>query len=232
MKIIIDSEGNKLLWKKGDLHTSFGVVKEDKIKNGIVETHLGKNLVIFDAHFVDLLERIERGPAIMNKKDIGTILSYTGINSKSEIVDAGTGCGILAACLGNISKNVVSYERRKDFYELAQRNLKFLGVKIKLKQKDIFDGIDEKNLDLITLDLLEPWKVVKHAQRNLKSGGFLVSYLTNINQVSQLVDNLDGFYFEKVLETIERGWVVDGVKVRPEHQGLLHTGFLVFARRI
>lgn len=232
MKIVIDKKGNKYYWEQGDLHTSLGVIKENDIKNGIVKSHLGKEFLVFEGYFVDKLNKIKRGPAIMLPKDIGLILSYTGINSKSKIVDAGTGCGVLAGFLGNISKNVTSYEKNKDFFNLAKKNLEFLYIKIKLKNKDIYEGIDEKELDLITLDLNEPWRVLKHAKKSLKSGGFLVSYLPNITQVSKLVKEAKEFYFDKALEDIEREWIVDDERLRPKNLILGHTGFLVFLRRI
>jgi len=232
MKVIIDVKGDKYYWEKGDLHTSFGVVKEKDIKNGIVKSHLNKEFIVFDGSFIDKLNKIKRGPAIMLPKDIGLILSYTGINSKSKIVDAGSGCGVLAGFLGNISDNVVSYERNEDFFNLAKKNLEFLDIKVKLKNKDIYEGIDEKNLDLITLDLTEPWEALEHAKKSLKSGGFLVCYLPNINQVEELVKKSNGFYVEKVLENIEREWIVDEKRLRPRNMILGHTGWLVFLRRI
>ena len=232
MKIIIDKKGNRLIWEKGDLHTSLGLIKEKNIKNGIVKSEIGNEFLVFDAGFVDKLNKIKRGPAIMNKKDIGLIIAYTGIGKDSKVVEGGSGCGVLASYLGRISKNVASYEKNNEFFKLAKRNLEFLDVKVKLKNKDICEGIDEEDLDLVVLDLLESWKAVKHAKRSLKSGGFLVCYLTNINQVIELVKNLDGFYLDKVLENIEREWVIEGLKVRPKNIGILHTGFLVFARRI
>jgi tRNA (adenine57-N1/adenine58-N1)-methyltransferase len=33
-------------------------------------------------------------------------------------------------------------------------------------------------------------------------------------------------------ETLQRGWHVDGLAVRPEHRMVGHTGFLVSARRL
>ncbi len=232
MKVIIDKEGNKYLWKKGDFHTNLGLIKENDIKNGIVKSNIGNEFIIIEASFADKLMKIKRGAAIIIKKDIGAILAYTSVNSKSKIVDAGTGSGYLAAFLGNISKNVTSYEKNKEFYNLVMKNLEFLNIKVKLKNKDIELGIDEKDLDLITLDLLEPWKVFNNARKSLKSGAYLVCYLTNINQVIECVKNLEGFYLENVIENIQRSWIIDGIKVRPENKGLLHTGFLLFARKI
>jgi tRNA (adenine57-N1/adenine58-N1)-methyltransferase catalytic subunit len=160
------------------------------------------------------------------------IISHTGVNEKSKVVDAGTGSGVLASFLGRISKNVVSYERNKDFYNVSKKNIEFLESKVKLKNKDIYEGISERNLDLITLDLLEPWRVMEHAFQSLKSGGFLVCYVTNVNQLMNLVKSLRGFYVDKISENIEREWEADGLKVRPKNKGIMHTGFLVFLRRI
>jgi len=232
MKLVIDKNGNKYLWERGDLHTSLGVIRSKDIKNGVVKSNLGNDFLVFDADFLDKLEKIKRGPAILNKKDIGQIIAYTGIGQNSKIVDVGSGSGVLASFLGRISKNVVSYEKNKEFFKIAKDNLNFLGIKIKLKNKDIKNGIDEKNLDLITLDILDPWNVFHHARKKLKSGGFLVCYLTNINQVIACVKHLEGFYLETVLENIEREWLVEKLKVRPKHHGLMHTGWLLFARKI
>ena len=233
MKVLINGN-KKYLWGSGDLHTSDGLIKESALKKnkGKVKTHLGCEFIALEAGFVDKLKKIKRGPAIILPKDIGEILAHTGIDQNSKIVDAGAGCGVLAGFLGRISKNVTSYERNKEFFEIAKKNFEFLGVKVKIKNKDVYDGISEKNLDLITLDLLEPWKVVKHAGKSLKNGGFFVCYLTNINQVIRLIENLDGFYLDKVIEVIEREWEVSGINVRPKNIGLLHTGFLLFARKI
>lgn len=231
-KVLIDPEGEKIYWRNGDLHTRFGVIKEKEIKNGVVKSHIGKEFLVYDAYFVDRVERIKRGPAVMLNKDVGLIIANTGINAKSKILEAGTGSGRLTAFLANISGNITSYEHKKEIFELAKRNLDDLKLKVKLKNKDIYEGVDEKNLDAIILDLAEPWKVLKHAEKALKCGGFLVAYLPNITQVIQLVRSLNSpFILDKVEEVIEREWYVDD-RVRPVNTILGHTAFLVFVRKI
>lgn len=231
-KVLIDPEGEKLYWSQGDLHTRFGVVKEKEIKSGVVKSHIGKEFLVYDASFIDRVERIKRGPAVIVNKDIGIIIANTGINSKSKILEAGSGSGRLTAFLANISSNVTSYEHKKEIFELAKRNLDDLKLKVKLKNKDIYKGIDEKNLDAVILDLAEPWKVLKHAEKALKCSGFLVAYLPNVTQIMQLVRSLNSpFILDKVEEVIEREWYVDD-RVRPVNTILGHTAFLVFVRKI
>ncbi len=234
MKVLI-RKGKKYYWNQGDLHTSEGVIKEEDIINakGNVTNHLGKEFTIFDASFVDELQKIKRGPAIMLPKDIGAIIANTGIDKDSIVIDSGTGCGVTSAMIARLVRKVITYEKKEEFYKIAKKNFKKLGItNIELKNKDISEGIDEEEADLITLDLPEPWNVLKHALNVLKSGSFVVSYLPTIIQVKELVERSRNFYHEKTIEILEREWFIEGKKVRPKNQMLGHTGFLVFLRKI
>jgi|SRR3989344_4007553 len=234
-KVLIDKEGNRYYWSNGNLSTHFGILKEEDIKNcsGKIMSHINKEFIIFDAGFVDKIEKIKRGPAIITKKDIGYIITNTGINRNSKIVDAGTGSGLLASFLARITPNVTTYEKNPEFFDIAKKNFKDLDLKINLKQKDIYLGIEEKNLDLIILDLPEPWNVLGHAKKSLRNGSFLVCYLPTITQVIELVNASEkNFILEKVVELMEREWHVEGRRVRPKSQMIAHTAFLVFLRNI
>jgi tRNA (adenine57-N1/adenine58-N1)-methyltransferase len=189
----------------------------------------------FDIMLPDLLKKAKRGPAVVLPKDFGAIAANTGLGNGWKVVDAGTGSGWLAMQIANIigkEGKVYTYEIRKEFAKLAKENFaKFKNVQ--LKQKDIYRGIAEKNLDLITIDLQEPWKVVKHAEKSLKAGGFFVAYCPQITQVIQLAKEIKKTKLKlvHVSETIERPWIIDGRIARPEHNILVHTAFLVFARK-
>ena len=232
-KVLYGEDGWKYYWSEGDIHIQSGVIREKDLKNSRVKTHLGKEFICLPANFIDQTERIERGPAVIRHKDIGIILANIPLDAKTKILDAGAGCGLLAAFLARASKNVISYEINEKHLEIAKRNMQLLGVKYKLKKKDIYQGIDEKNLDVITLDLAEPWQVLSHTQKSLKSGGTLVAFLPHISQVEKLVTHAkEKFIVAKVCEVIERDWIIDPPKIRPNHQGLMHTAFLVFLRKI
>lgn len=232
-KVLIDKKGNYNYWSSGDFHSLYGTIKESDIKNGVIKSHIGKEFICFDASFVDKLEKIKRGPAVTHLKDIGLIISNTGISRESKIVDAGSGSGVLCSFLSLVSDNVASYESNPEFFKIAEQNIKFLNVKVNLKSKDITLGIDEKDLDLITLDLMEPWLVLEHSYHSLKSGSFLVCYLPNITQVSKLINESKKFNFiiYKISEVLEREWIIEELKARPKNQMLGHTAFIVFLRK-
>ena len=232
-KIITDPDGDVHYYKRGDFHSHLGTIKESDIKPGIVKSHLNKDFIVFNSSFIDDIHEIKRGPAIAHYKDIGLIITTTGLGVGSMVVDAGSGCGNTASYFSRIGCNVTSYELKPDFFNLAKSNIENLNLKVNIKNQDIYSGIDEKDLDLIHLDLLEPWKVIPHAKDSLKSGGFVVCYLPTITQVMEFVKHLDNsFYLWKVSEVLEREWTVDNLKVRPKNQMLGHTVFLVFVRKI
>ncbi|MBI2667991.1 methyltransferase domain-containing protein [Candidatus Woesearchaeota archaeon] len=217
MKKILIRKDKKYYWDKGDLHTESGVVKEEDIKNS-----------------TNKIEKIKRDPQAMMEKDISIILNYTSIDKDSIVLEAGTGSGKLTAFLAKIVKKVYSYEINKDNINLAKKNLEFLDIdNVEIKNKDIYDEIDEKDLDLIVLDLPTPWKAVKNCYDSLKQGAFLVSYLPTIPQVMEFMDEVKKYDFLiiKTVELIEREWIVEGQRTRPK-SSLQHTAFLTFVRRL
>jgi len=185
--------------------------------------------------FPELLKRLKRGPQVTLPKDIGMIVAFTGVGRNSVCVDAGAGSGWLAIALGNIAKRVTSYEWREDFARLAEENVKRAGLekRVKVKKKNIFDGISEKNVDLITLDMADSDKVVPHAFKALKEGGYLVGYLPHAEQVQRFVKAVreSGFREDFCIECIVREILVREAGFRPENMGLVHTAYLVFARK-
>ena len=185
---------------------------------------------------IDFLKKAKRGPQVILPKDMGPIVSVTGCSPEWKVVDAGTGSGFLALFLANLGCKVYTYEKEKRFYNIAKKNIKNSGLKnIKIKNSDITKGIKEKNLDMVTLDMKNPEKVIKHAYKNLKSGGWLVIYSMHIEQIQRVWKELKKYDFKKprILENIQREWQIEGrTFTRPKTHMLAHTGFLTFVRKI
>src|SRR3989344_2888252 len=225
-KILFDKKNRKYYWRNGDLSTSLGTIKEKDMSNNEAISSTNQIFRIFTANFLDSLEKIKTGPATTNLKDIGAILSYSGIDKNSIVAEAGTGSGFLTSMLSRFVKRVDSYEKNKDFFNLSRKNIENLGIKnVKFFNKDISEL--KGKYDLIVLDLLDPWNY--DLRKNLKEGCYLVSYLPNITQVRALVKE-SKLRSEKTIEIIEREWFVDE-RLRPKNTRLGHSAFLVFLRK-
>lgn len=237
-KILITDSGRKFYVKDAseDYHSQYGVIKAEDMKKDIVTTNTGKVMACINPSFADAYRKIKRGAQIIPLKDIGLILAETGVNDRSICVDAGTGSGALSIMLALHAKKVYSYDIRDDHIEIAKFNKDFLNIKnLEIKKHDIYESIPVNDIDIVTLDVPEPWLAIKSAESSLKLGGFLVSYSPSIPQVADFVNTLKenkSFVYLKSVEITEREWEVDGRKVRPKTQGLGHSGFLTFARRV
>jgi tRNA (adenine57-N1/adenine58-N1)-methyltransferase len=174
-------------------------------------------------HFPEILKKCKRGPQVILPKDIGIILAYSGIGKNSVVVDAGAGSGWLAVSLANVAKKVTSYEWREEFAELAEKNAKRAGV----------EGIEEREVDLVTLDLADSDKAVAHAHAALRSKGMVFGYLPHIEQARRFFEacTAAGFEQPQMMEVIVRDYLVRAAGVRPENTGLTHTAYLVFAMK-
>lgn len=240
MKTII-KDSKKFLIKdtSKDFHSQFGVISKDDLqKTGKALTGKGDTISIFEPSFIDLYEKIKRNAQIITLKDIGTIITETGITKNHVILEAGSGSGSLTMFLANFSKKVISYDIREDHQKTAIENINLANLKnVEFKICDVREKIDEKDVDIIILDMPDPWNALENAKNALKLGGFLVIYSPTIPQVQDTVNKLkedfkDDFIFLKTLENIQRPWEIDKRKVRPVSSYINHTAFLTFARKI
>lgn len=178
--------------------------------------------------------RLKRMPQVMLPKDIGFIIAQAGVTKDSVCVDAGTGSGWLAVSLARIAKEVVTYDIREDFIKVAEKNkeMEHLGNLI-IKNGDVSKKIDEKDVDIVTLDMPDSDKALKNAHRALKENGYVVGYLPHMEQVKKFVETLEKLKFRNPLtfEIIMRDMLVREQGMRPSTKGVWHTGYLVFAQK-
>ncbi len=239
-KILLTSSGEMYYVKDltKDMHTEYGYITKEELQSlkSKVFSHSGNAFFMFEPLPVDVYGKIKRGAQIVPRKDIGLIIAETGLCKESRVVDAGAGSGALALFLAMVAREVTTYDVREDFIEIVKKNIAFLGLtNITVKHADIYNGVEETDVDAVTLDIPEPWKALPSCHRALRRGGFLVSYSPTIPQVMDFVEAVrqhEGFVYLKTSEIFEREWHIEARKVRPKSIGIGHSGFLSFARRV
>jgi len=243
MKLLINEDFKKIYPDKitNDLNISEGVIKKEeynKIKEGLIMTHKGKNFLLKNPDFKDLMFSIKRGPQIITLKDAGFIASQLGLMQGFRVLDCGGGSGAISCFFANIvgSKGeVVSVEKNDKFFEIIKSNADLFGFKnIKVINKDLSDYSSKKLFDAINLDLPNPWDYSSKVNGLLKNGSRLTVYVPNTTQLthSQLEFSTKGFKLEHVFELMLREWDVNDLVCHPKFDMLGHTGFVMCFRKL
>jgi tRNA (adenine57-N1/adenine58-N1)-methyltransferase catalytic subunit len=246
MVVLVDSKGRQYLLTlraDGEFHTHTGVVPHTDLlgqDEGItVRSTTGARYTAMRPTLSDFVLRMPRGAQVIYPKDLGPILMIADIAPGDRVLESGVGSGALSMTLLRAGAVVTGYELRADFAERAVANVTaFLGgvgaERYKVELRDCYEGIDERGLDKVVLDLPEPWQVVKHAEVALRPGGIFVAYTPSITQAAQLRETLaeSGFELAETVEHLRRTWHIEGQSVRPDHRMVAHTGFLTSARML
>ncbi|MBC7080994.1 MAG: methyltransferase domain-containing protein [Thermoplasmatales archaeon] len=235
--LLINSE-DSLLVEKGKVNqTKYGKIDARNIKEGDIVIASKSRFIAIKPNVIDLLNRCKRGSQVVLPKDASQILSITGLSYGWRCLDSGAGSGFLAIFLGNIvgkKGRVYTYEKRKEFYEIAKKNIEICGLEkiVKIKNEDV-KNFRERNLDLITLDMKNSHEIVTKAKKALKSGGWLVVYSPHVEGQIACLDEMrkNGFHIYATIENIQRKWKSIGGYTHPEPSGILHTGFMTFGRK-
>jgi len=228
--------------KGKDFHTHKGFVQLGELvgkEYGTrIRSNLGVEFVALRPSLRDYMFKMSRRTQIVYPKDVGLIIVLGNVQPGCRIVEAGTGTGALTTALAHCVKpsgRVYSYEIRQEFVETAAKNLEKAGVieYVELRNKDITQGIEEKDLDAVILDMATPWLVVPHAQSALKGSGTLVSFSPTIDQVVKTSEALEknGFVDIETVECLVRRMQIERGKTRPETLMTGHTGYITSARK-
>ena len=191
----------------------------------------------------DYILSMPRGAQIMYPKDVARVILLGDIRPGMRVLESGAGSGAMSLglldAIGTEGK-LTSIERREEFARVAMGNATvFFGRRP--AQWDLRTGdfdtlaadLPEDEFDRIVLDMLDPWNRLQQAYRVMAPGGVLTAYVTTTTQLSRLAEALrvDGRWTEpEIMESLERSWKADGLAVRPEHEMIGHTGFLLTSR--
>ena len=225
-------------------HSHLGRLQHDQLIGGSVggwyRTDRGHTLLAVRPTLGDYVRQMPRGPQIIYQKDLGNIVSFADIFPGATVIEGGLGSGALTAALlravGPKGK-VITYEIDEAVLPKAKRNISRVipdASNLEVKIGSIYEGITERNVDRVVLDVPEPWQAVGHIADALVMGGVMLSFLPTILQVHRLGGALeqDGRYqLVESMETLLRTWHVTERSVRPDHRMVAHSGFLTTAVR-
>lgn len=243
--LFLDNKRTFLVKVKKDesFHTHKGYINFNDVigrtYGGKVKSSLDVDFTLFKPTLSDYLRKMRHATQVIYPKDTALIVNYSNIGPGSRIVEAGTGSGVLTSALAHYVRptgKVYSYEARKERIEKARKNIERTGLMafIELKEGDVTQHIDEKNVDAVILDLATPWLVVPLADQALTVGGSFVSFSPTIEQTVKTTTALMENAFENVetVECILRRIKVKEGQTRPETLMIGHTGYITRARKI
>jgi tRNA (adenine57-N1/adenine58-N1)-methyltransferase catalytic subunit len=236
-----------LLSPGGEFHTHRGAIAHDTViglpEGSVVKSTNGDQFLVLRPLLVDYVMSMPRGAQLIYPKDSAQIVHEGDIFPGARVLEAGAGSGALTCSLLRAvgpDGQVISYEVRADHAEHARRNVEaFSGcvpANWQLVIRDVADAdLADGSVDRVVLDMLAPWQVLDTVSRVLVAGGVLIVYLATVTQLSKTVEALRDqqcWTEPRAWETLQRGWNVVGLAVRPQHNMRGHTGFLVSARRL
>ncbi|TMD27219.1 MAG: tRNA (adenine-N1)-methyltransferase [Chloroflexi bacterium] len=247
--LLVDKVGrrHRVRLRAGERHSIHsGLVHHDDLigrpEGVVISTQMGARLLAVRPTFAEQVTGRRRQAQPIYPKDLGAILVTADVHPGAQVIEAGTGTGALTlAALRAVGPQgaVVSYESREEFLEAARRgiveSLGALPANLTLKLGDVYEGVDERDMDRVLLDLPEPWQAAPAAKSALRPGGIVFAHCPNVSQVQRFFDclrELRGFGMLEAFEVLQRGWTVRGRSMRPSHRMVAHTGFLCFARRL
>ena len=246
--LLLDRAGNRRLVRLrpgGRVHSHKGYLEHDRLIGAdeglMLRTQTGAVYTAVRPRLSDYVLEMPRTTAIVYPKDVGILLVWADVFPGATVLESGLGSGALTLALLRAvgpTGRVIVYEARGEFIAPALENIHAWGEapgNLLIRERDVYDGIDDDELDRLVFDLPEPWRVVPHAVAALRFGGIAAFYNPSIIQVQRTVAALEesgGFGMLETLEVLYRPWQVKGQAVRPVQQMVSHPGFLTFARRL
>jgi tRNA (adenine57-N1/adenine58-N1)-methyltransferase len=202
-----------------------------------IESSTGAHLLLLRPRLADFVLKMKRSAQVVYPKDLGPILVYADIGPGMTVLEAGTGSGALTLGLSRAvgpTGKLISVDHAAHARKAIERWYGEIPGNVELRVGDVADEVAGSAPDRIVLDLPEPSQVLDAAAQHQPGGGVFCSYLPTVPQVQTLVERArqSGAFAEiEVKEFLFRDWNVSGRSVRPEHNMIGHTGFLVFMRK-
>jgi tRNA (adenine57-N1/adenine58-N1)-methyltransferase catalytic subunit len=247
--LLLDPNEKRFLVRLAELdslHHHRGAVRHADIigqpEGTLVRSSQGRIFTAVRPRLIDYVLEMPRKSGIVYPKDAAHLIAWADIAPGQRVLESGVGSGALTLALlravGDRGQ-VIGYEARADFIQLALTNVHaFAGGgagTLLVRERDIYTGLVDTDLDRLVLDLPEPWRVLPHVPGALRPSGWIAAYTPSIVQASQFVEALRATRQYVQIETHEvllRAWHIQDQAVRPEQHMVGHTGFISVGRLV
>ena len=228
-----------------EFHTHRGAIAADTViglpEGSVVKSTNGDQFLVLRPLLIDYVLSMPRGAQVIYPKDAAQIVHEGDVFPGAHVLEAGAGSGALTCSLLRAvgpEGTVTSYEVRDDHAPHAERNVTtFFGehpANWNLRIANVAD-YDGPQVDRAVLDMLAPWEVLETVGAALVPGGVLIIYVATVTQLSRTVEALRDqqcWTEPRSWESLQRGWDVVGLAVRPQHSMRGHTAFLISVRKL
>ncbi|MGN6823054.1 MAG: tRNA (adenine-N1)-methyltransferase [Candidatus Nitrosocosmicus sp.] len=240
-----NSEKKWLLRTEKDkkLHTHLGVIDVGSTINlpfgSFIMTNKDKKIYLLPPTIYDYVMKSQRSTQIVYPKDYGYIAARTGLKNGFKVLEIGTGSAALSTFMASIvmpQGHVYSFDVNDDFMSMAKKNLEKSGMNefVTLSYYDVETISNIKDVDLVVIDLGDPWIYLDVVHPCMKNGAFVVCICPTMNQLEKLSAQFfySGYIDTEYTETFIRKIEAREGKTRPNMRMIGHTTYLGFARKI
>ncbi len=225
------------------LHTHIGIIDVGGsigLEYGAsILTNKEKRVFLLPPNTYDFVMKSQRTTQIVYPKDYGYISARTGLRNGFQVLEIGTGSAALSTFLASIvmpNGHIHTFDVNEDFMSIAKKNLEKSGMSFYVTQHKYDPEILSQlhDIDLVIIDLGDPWNYLDIVHPVMKSGAHVVCICPTMNQLEMLSTHFfrGGFVDIDCVETFIRKIEAREGKTRPSMRMIGHTTYLGFARKV
>jgi len=203
----------------------------------IMDSNTGRSVSLIRPRGVDRMMKIHRRTNIMYPKDVAYLIAEMDVQSGDRVIEIGCGSGSMTQALARAVSpggQVISYDRRPEFIELARDNCAHAGfTDVDFRVREAGDAL-EPGVAAIFTDIPEPWIEIPVIRDALRGSGRYAAGLPTFNQAEKLATALDHYGFAQIetIEIFQRTILARAGKTRPAHRMIGHTQLLTTAVKL
>ena len=174
-------------------HSHIGIIKHvDAIGREFgsrLTTNKDKYVYLLNPSIHDYVMKMQHGTQIVYPKDFGYIAARTGLKSGQKVVEIGTGSGSLTTFVASVISprgHIDTFDVEPKFMEIARKNIEKAGMSkyVTMHKQDLKKArkMPITDVDMVIIDLGDPWTVIPQARKMLKGSGVVVAICPTMNQ--------------------------------------------------